>query len=150
MAVTTTGFGGLERGAKPGASSPPPTSWPGCSGPAGLVARGQHGAHRGAGRVGVHADAPVDLTADLTLYVRCGLRVGALGERVLGVVEHPRLDADGGQGVAERGDRAVADTLDLLRFPVGGYLRDERVLGLHDRGTLVTQQAQRPFGQVLG
>src|ERR1700722_18903008 len=122
----------------------------GSSGAAGAIDRGQHGAHRRAGRVGVDADAPVDLAADLALHVGRGLRVGALGERVLGVVEHPRLDADGGQRVAERGDRAVADALDLLGLPVGGDLRGERVLGLHDRGALLIEQAQRPFSQVLG
>src|ERR1700736_6492377 len=65
---------------------------------------GQDGAHRGTGRVGVHADAPVDLAADLALHVRRGLGVGALGEGVLGVIQHPGLDAEGGQGVAEGGD----------------------------------------------
>ena len=77
------------------------------------VHRGQDRAHRGGDRVGVDADAPEDAAADLTLHVRRGLGVGALGQRVLGVVEHPRGHAHGGQRVAKRRDGAVAHALDL-------------------------------------
>ena len=46
--------------------------------------------------------------ADGALDVGGGLGVAAGGQRVLGVVEHPDVDADGSQRVDERGDRAVA------------------------------------------
>src|SRR5262249_19758940 len=79
----------------------------------GAVDGGDDRPHGRGRRVGVDADAPVDLAANLTFDVGRGLGIGALGERVLGVVQHPDLDAHRGQRSAERGDRAVADALDL-------------------------------------
>src|SRR6185437_11648409 len=85
---------------------------------AGPVHRGQDRAHRGHDRVRVDADAPEHAAADLALHVRGGLGIGAGGQRVLVVVEHPCVHADRGQRVAERRDGAVAYALDLLRVPV--------------------------------
>src|SRR5271157_31234 len=116
---------------------------------AGSVDRGQDRAHRGRNRVRVDADAPEDPAAGLALHVRRGLGVGALGQRVLGVVKHPRGHADGGQRVAERRDGTVAHALDLTSAPVDGNLGDQSVLGLDHRGALVVQQRQRALGEVL-
>src|SRR5689334_16327385 len=116
---------------------------------AGSVHRGQDRAHRGRDRVRVDADAPEHAAADLALHVRGGLGIGAGGQRVLVVIEHPRVHADRGQRVAERRDRAVAYALDLLRVPLNRDLRGEDVLGLDHRRCLVVQQRHRAGGEVL-
>src|SRR5689334_10135659 len=116
---------------------------------AGPVHRGQDRAHRGRDRVRVDADAPEHAAADLALYVRGGLGIGAGGQRVLVVIEYPCVHADRGQRVAERRDGAVAYALDLLRVPVNRDLRDEGVLGLDHRRRLVVQQRHRAGGEVL-
>src|ERR1700748_2404882 len=61
---------------------------------AGAVYRGQDRAQRGRDRVRVDADAPENAAADLTLHVRGGLGIGAGGQRVLVVIEHPLCTVD--------------------------------------------------------
>src|SRR6185437_3602841 len=75
---------------------------------AGAVDRAEDRAHGGRRRVGVDADPPQDLIACRDFDIGGGLGVGAFGEGVLGVVQDADVDADRGQGGAERGDRAVA------------------------------------------
>src|SRR4051794_27482210 len=130
-------------------------TWPArLSGLASLAARAVHGAedgaHAGGGGVGVDADAPVDPAADLALDVGRGLGVGALGEGVVGVVQHPDIDADRSQRGAERRDRAVADALDLLGLAVDRDLGMEHVLTVDDRRRLVVEQPYWAVSQVGG
>src|SRR5580693_5967149 len=97
----------------------------------GPVQRGEHRTHRGGRRVRVDAHPPPDPAADLAFHVRGGLRVAARGQRVLGVVEHPDVDADAGQRVTERGDGPVAGALYLARLAIHLDLHAERVLRVH-------------------
>ncbi|MCO5611506.1 hypothetical protein L7F22_065759 [Adiantum nelumboides] len=109
----------------------------------GAVDRAHDALEARAGDRAVDADAPEHLALDGALDVGRGAGVVTAAHRVLVVVEHAHVEADAGQRVDERRDRAVAAAGDLVQVGLDAHGGDDLVGALAVAGQPVADELER-------